>query len=250
MKFTTNELERYSKQIILKNVGISGQQKLASAKVLIIGVGGLGCPLLLYLANSGVLQIGLVDNDKVDLSNLNRQILFNTNDIGKFKVTQAQKFAKKINKKINISVYKEKINLKNIKSIMNKFDIICDCTDNFYSRYLINDFCVKTKKILISSAINKYDGHIFNFDFKKNIPCYRCFMPEIPYLENKCDSEGLLPTVAGIAGIIHANEVIKHILQIKSDLVGNIMIFNTLDLEFRKVKLSRNSRCIANCQKK
>jgi adenylyltransferase/sulfurtransferase len=186
----------------------------------------------------------------VDLSNLNRQILFNTNDIGKFKVVQAKKFVKNINAKINISIYKEKINLKNIKKIINKFDIICDCTDNFYSRYLINDFCVKTKKILISSAINKYDGHIFNFDFRKNIPCYRCFMPEIPYIENKCDSEGLMPTVAGVAGTIHANEVIKSILQIKSDLVGSMMVFDALDLKFRKVKLSKNPRCLANCKKK
>ena len=237
MKFTSNELERYSKQIILKNVGIAGQKKLAIAKVLVVGVGGLGCPLLLYLANSGVLQIGLADNDKVDLSNLNRQVLFNTCDIGKFKVIQAKKFLKKINQK-------------NIKNIIDKFDIICDCTDNFYSRCLINDYCVKTKKILISSAIDKYDGHIFNFDFKKNIPCYRCFMPEIPYLENTCDSEGLIPTVAGIAGTIQANEVIKSILQIKSDLIGSMMIFNAIDLKFRKVKLSRNYKCIANCKQK
>ena len=250
MKFTSNELERYSKQIILKNVGIAGQKKLAIAKVLVVGVGGLGCPLLLYLANTGVLQIGLVDNDKVDLSNLNRQVLFNTCDIGKFKVIQAKKFLKKINKKIDLSIYKKKINQKNIKNIIDKFDIICDCTDNFYSRCLINDYCVKTKKILISSAIDKYDGHIFNFDFKKNIPCYRCFMPEIPYLENTCDSEGLIPTVAGIAGTIQANEVIKSILQIKSDLIGSMMIFNAIDLKFRKVKLSRNYKCIANCKQK
>lgn len=250
MKISRNDSIRYYKQIILKNIGIKGQKKIASAKVLIIGLGGLGCPLLLYLANSGVRNIGLIDEDKVDLSNLNRQILFNTNDIGKFKVIQARKVIKKINKKIKLSIFKEKINPKNIKNILNKFNIICDCTDNFVSRYLINDHCLKMKKILISSAINKYDGHIFNFDFKKNVPCYRCFMPEIPDLKNKCDTEGLLPTLAGIAGTIQANEVIKSILKIKSNLVGKMIIFNVLNLKFRTVKLTKNPKCTFDCKKK
>tara|TARA_X000000368_G_scaffold317313_1_gene254714 strand:- start:180 stop:932 length:753 start_codon:yes stop_codon:yes gene_type:complete len=250
MKISNSDFIRYSKQIILKKIGIKGQKKIATAKVLIIGAGGLGCPMLLYLANSGIRNIGLVDDDKVNLSNLNRQILFNTNDIGKFKVNQAKKVIKKINKKIKLSVFKEKIKIKNVKSILDKFDIICDCTDNFKTRYLINDYCLKMKKILISSAINKYDGHIFNFDFKKNVPCFRCFMPEIPTLENKCDSDGLMPTLAGIAGTIQANEVIKTIIGLKNRLVGKMIIFNTINMKFRIVKLTKNSKCTIDCKKR
>ena len=250
MKISNSDFIRYSKQIILKKIGIKGQKKIASAKVLIIGVGGLGCPMLLYLANSGVRKIGLVDEDKVNLSNLNRQILFNTKDVGKFKVIQAKKVVKKINNKIQLSIFKEKIKAENIKSILDKFDIICDCTDNFETRYLINDYCMKMKKILISSAINKYDGHVFNFDFKKNIPCFRCFMPEIPTLENKCDADGLFPTLAGIAGTIQANEVIKSILGMNNSLNGKMIIFNAMNMKFRVVKLTKNPKCTIDCKKK
>jgi molybdopterin/thiamine biosynthesis adenylyltransferase len=143
MKITNNELRRFSKQIILKEIGIIGQKKIFSSKVLIIGAGGLGCPLIMYLANSGVGHIGVADNDKINLSNLNRQILFTTKDIGKFKVDVAGKAIKNINKKIKIAIYKKNLTKKNIKSILSKFDIICDCTDNFETRYLINDYCLQ-----------------------------------------------------------------------------------------------------------
>jgi len=250
MKISNTDLLRYSKQIILKKVGVVGQKKIFSAKVLIVGVGGLGCPLVLYLTNIGIGNIGIVDHDKVDLSNLNRQILFNQKDVGKFKVIQAKKILKKINNKIKINIYKERIIEKNIKNILNKYDIICDCSDNFSTRYLLNDFCLKNKKILISAAISKFEVHIFNFSFIKNIPCYRCFMPEIPQEENKCDTDGILPTVAGIAGTLQANEVIKSILDKKNELVGKMIVFNTLNLNFRKIKLTKNSNCILNCSKK
>jgi len=249
MKIRSSELLRYSKQIILKKIGIMGQKKISSAKVLIIGVGGLGCPLILYLANTGIGNIGLVDNDKVDLSNLNRQIIFNSSDIGKSKVIQAKKFLKKINKKIKVRIYKDRLTEINSKKILNNYDIICDCSDNFATRYLLNDYSLKNKKILISAAISKFDAHIFNFNFKKNVPCYRCFMPEIPDLDNKCDAEGILPTVAGIAGTLQANEVIKSIIDNKSELNGKMIILNTLNLNFRKIKLSKNSHCIKSCKR-
>ena len=146
MKIINTDLLRYSKQIILKKIGISGQKKIFSTKVLIVGVGGLGCPLALYLANTGIGIIGLVDDDKVDISNLNRQILFNTEDLGKYKVVQAKKFLNKTNKKIKINIYKDRLIKKNINKILNKYDIICDCSDNFTTRYLLNSFCVKKKK--------------------------------------------------------------------------------------------------------
>ena len=247
---SNNDLLRYSKQIILKQVGVLGQKKISSTKVLIVGVGGLGCPVILYLASLGIKNIGIVDHDKVDLSNLNRQILFSTKDIGKFKVDRAKKFFQKVNKKIKINAYKTKIIKNNIQNILNKYDIICDCSDNFTTRYLLNDFCLKNKKILISAAISKFEAHIFNFNFSTNIPCYRCFMPEIPEKENRCDTEGILPTVAGIAGTIQANEVIKSILKNKNELVGKMIVFNTLSLNFRKIKLTKNADCIMNCNKR
>ena len=247
---SNNDLLRYSKQIILKQVGILGQKKISSSKVLIVGMGGLGCPVALYLSNLGIKNIGIVDHDKVDFTNLNRQILFNTKDTGRLKVVQAKKILEKVDRKIKIDVYKEKIVKKNIQNIISKYHIICDCSDNFTTRYLLNDFCLKNKKILISAAISKFEAHIFNFNFSKNVPCYRCFMPEIPEEENKCDSEGILPTVAGIAGTLQANEVVKTILNKKNELVGKMIIFNTLNLNFRKVELTKNSNCIMNCKKK
>ena len=250
MKISNNDFLRYSKQIILKQVGIVGQKKISSSKILIIGMGGLGCPLALYLSNLGIKNIGIVDHDKVDPSNLNRQILFNTKDIGKFKVVQAKKVLQKVNKNIKINIFKEMIVKKNIQNIINKYDIICDCSDNFTTRYLLNDFCLKNKKILISAAISKFEAHIFNFNFNKNIPCFRCFMPEIPEKENKCDAEGILPTVAGIAGTLQANEVVKTILHKKNELVGKMIVFNTLNLNFRKIELTRNTNCILDCKKR
>ena len=250
MKLGSNELLRYSKQIVLKKIGIIGQKKISSARVLVVGVGGLGCPLVIYLANTGIGNIGLIDDDRVDLSNLNRQIIFNNTDVGKPKVIQAKKFLNKVNKKIKVKAYKKRLNEKNIKKILNNYDIICDCSDNFATRYLLNDYSLKNKKILISAAISRFDAHIFNFNFKKNIPCYRCFMPEIPGLDNKCDAEGILPTVAGIAGTLQANEVIKSIIDKKNELVGKMIIFNAISLNFRKVKLTKNSRCIKDCKRK
>jgi len=249
MKIGSRELLRYSKQIILKNIGIAGQKKISSTKVLVVGVGGLGCPLVLYLASTGIGNIGLVDDDRIDVSNLNRQVMFNNGDVGKFKVIQAKKFLNKINKKIKVEIYKTRLNEENIKKILNNYDIICDCSDNFTTRYLLNDYSLKNKKILISAAISKFDTHIFNFNFLKNIPCYRCFMPEIPDDENKCDTDGILPTVAGIAGTLQANEVIKSILNKRSELIGKMIILNALSLNFRKIKLTKNLNCLS-CSKK
>ena len=160
MKISLSQFKRFEKQIILKKIGLAGQKKIFSSNVLIVGLGGLGCPLLTYLAASGVGKIGIVDFDRVEISNLNRQTLFNPNDIGKFKVKQAKQIINKINKKIKIISFQKKLTSRNIKKIFNSFNIICDGTDNYNTRYLINDYCVKNKKILISSAISKFDGHL------------------------------------------------------------------------------------------
>lgn len=247
MKIDIKDYERFNKQIILKKVGVSGQKKIKNAKVLIIGVGGLGCPLLTYLASSGVSNIGIVDNDKVELSNLNRQILFNTSDLGKFKVIQAKSKVKKIYDKIKIETFKERLSIQNIKSIFKNYDIICDGTDNFDTRYLINDYCKQNKKILISAAISKFDGHLFKFDFKNKTPCFRCFMPEKPAVENNCETDGIFSPVAGIIGALQANEVLKTILELKENVSNSILIFNSLKMSLRKIKITYNSHCINKC---
>ena len=248
MKLDTFNLKKFSKQIILKKVGIDGQRKIFKAKVLIIGVGGLGCPIILYLANSGVGNLGIIDDDKIDLSNLNRQILFTRNDIGKFKVDVAKKKIKEIDKKINVKIFKKKINKSNIKNIFRNYDIICDGTDNFTSRYLINDNCLKMGKILISGAVNKFEGHLYKFNFKKKTSCYRCFMPDAPLNnEDGCGAQGIIPPVAGLIGSLQAFEVIKAILDTKPDLSSNILIFDGLKNKIRTIKLPINKQCINKC---
>jgi len=249
MELNIKDFKRFEKQIILKQIGISGQKKIKNSKVLIIGMGGLGCPLLTYLSSAGIANIGIVDHDKVELSNLSRQTLFNISDIGKFKVTQAKKKIKKIYKKINVKIFKTKVSNKNINKILKNYQIICDGTDNFETRYLINDICKKNKKILITAAINKFDGHLLKFNFQKNGPCFRCFMPEKPVQENNCGSDGVFTPIAGILGSLQANEVLKTILQLQDDINNNILIFNSLKTTLRKVKINSNSSCLNKCKK-
>ena len=249
MELTFNDFKTFEKQIILKKIGISGQKRIKNSRVLIIGMGGLGCPLLTYLASAGVGNLGIIDHDKVEFSNLNRQTLFNLSDIGKFKVVQAKKKIDKIFKAIKVKKFKVKKEKKNIKKILKGYEIICDGTDNFDTRYLINDECKKNKKILISAAISKFDGQVFKFNFKKKGSCLRCFMPERPEQENNCGSEGIFSPVAGILGSLQANEVLKTILNLKDDLNNNILLFNALKSSLRKIKINSNPSCLNKCQK-
>ena len=250
MRQETENILKFSKQIILKKIGVVGQKKIFRSKVMIIGMGGLGCPLVQYLATSGIGNIGLVDHDRVEISNLSRQILFNKQDIGKYKVISAKKKIGKISKKINISTFVKKLDKNNIKLILKDYDIICDGTDNYQTRYLINDYCLKNKKILISAAISKFSGHVFKFNFKKKIPCFRCFMPEIPSSALNCETDGVISTIGGIIGTMQANEVIKTIVGLKDDLNGNMLVYDSLKNELRKIKLTKNSDCILECKKK
>ena len=249
MDLNLKDFRRFEKQIILKKVGISGQKKIKNSKILIIGMGGLGCPLLTYLASAGINNIGIVDYDKIENNNLNRQTLFNSSDIGKFKVTQAKIKINKIYKSIKIKTFKYKILKKNIKKIFKNYEIICDGTDNFETRYLINDECKKNKKILISAAISKFDGQLFKFNFKKKGSCFRCFMPIKPNLEKNCGAEGIFPPVAGILGSLQANEVLKTILEFKDDLNNSILVFNSLKTSLRKIKIPPNPICLNKCRK-
>ncbi len=248
MDLNIKDFRRFEKQIILKKVGIKGQKKILKSRVLIIGMGGLGCPLLTYLSASGVGTIGIVDHDKVEISNLNRQTLYTTKDIGKFKVVQAKKNVTRMNKKIKIITYRKKITALNIRSIIRNFNIICDGTDSFETRYLINDQCKKSKKILISAAISKFDGHLYKFNFKKKGSCYRCLMPEKPSMINNCETEGIFSPVAGILGSLQANEVLKTILEFKDNLVNQMVIFDSIKTHFRTVKLNCDPNCKNKCK--
>jgi len=239
-------IERYSRQIVLKDIGILGQKKILSSKVLIIGAGGLGSPVAEFLSRAGIGSLGIVDDDRVSLSNLHRQSLYNTSDIGKFKVKIARDKIKKINPNTKITIYKIRLNNENFKKIINNYDYIIDGSDNFTTKFLLNDFCLKFKKVLVTGAISKFDGHIFTFNFKdKRIPCLRCFFQESNISDNllSCESEGILGTVAGIVGIILANEVLKKILNIGTGLDGYIFILDLLHLNFRKVKLKKRKNC-------
>ena len=239
-------IERFSRQIVLKDIGILGQKKILSSKVLIIGAGGLGSPVAEFLSRAGVGSIGVVDDDKVSLSNLHRQSLYNTSDIGKFKVKIAKDKIKKINPNTKVTIYKIRLNNNNFKKIINDYDYIVDGSDNFTTKFLLNDYCLKFKKILITGAISKFDGHIFTFDFRnKKTPCLRCFFQVSNILDDllDCESEGILGTVAGIVGTIQANEVLKKILNIGLGLDGYIFILDLLHLNFRKVKLRKRKDC-------
>ena len=244
MNLTLNkkQIERFSRQIILKDIGTIGQKKIIKSKVLIIGMGGLGCPVAEFLARAGVGFIGIIDSDNVDLSNIHRQSLYDINDLKKSKVVAAKKKLKKINSGIKVRSYKIRLNKLNYSKIIKEYDYIVDGSDNFKTKFLINDFCKVSKKFLVSGAISKFDGHVFTFDFKnKNTPCIRSFFQEDKISDDilNCEYEGILGTVAGIIGTIQANEILKKILNIGKNLNGYILILDLLNLNFRKVKLNK-----------
>ena len=214
--------------------------------MLIIGAGGLGCPIADYLSRAGVGTIGIADYDKVSLSNIHRQSLYDSMDVGKFKVNVLKQKIKSINPLIKIKIFKKKITDKNLNNIIKSFDIIVDGTDNFKTKFLLNEYSIKYKKILIVGAISKFDGHVFTFNFKnKKTPCLKCFYQSEPSDEIlNCEAEGILGPVAGIIGNIQSNEVLKKILNIGKDLSGSILIINLRSLNFRKVKFSKKKNCI------
>jgi len=242
-------IERFSRQIILKDIGIVGQKKILSSKVLIIGAGGLGCPVAEFLSRAGIGTIGIIDDDKVSLSNVHRQSLFQTSDVGKSKVKVVKNKVKLINSNTKVKIYKFRLNNINFKKIINQYDFVVDGSDNFKTKFLLNDFCLKFKKFLVTGAVNRFDGHIFTFDFKnKKIPCLRCFFQESEISDDllNCESEGILGTVAGIVGIIQANEILKKILSIGENLNSCILILDLLNLNFRKVKIKKRKKCLCN----
>ncbi len=245
-KLNKDQIERFSRQIILKNVGILGQKKIINSKVLIVGMGGLGCPAAEFLARAGVGSIGIIDFDKVDLSNIHRQSLYNTNDLNKFKVDVAKKKLNQINPNTKVISYKIRANKNNFKKILKDYTHIIDGSDNFKTKFLINDLCNLSKKFLVTGAISKFDGHVFTFNFKdlKN-PCLRCFFQENEISDDilNCEYDGVLGNVAAVVGAIQANEILKQILNIGKNLNKFILILDLLNLNFRKVKIKKRKQC-------
>jgi len=237
-----DQIERYSRQIVLKNIGASGQKKIIQSKILIVGMGGLGCPVAEFLVRAGAGLLGIVDSDNIDLSNIHRQSLYNMSDLRKSKVYVAKNKLKKINPDVKINCYKIRLNKNNYQKIIKNYDYIIDGSDNFKTKFLVNDFCKKNKKILVTGAISKFDGHIFTFDFKnKKTACIRNFFQENEISDEilNCEFDGVLGTVAGMVGVLLANEILKKILNIGKNLDGYILIVDFLSLNFRKVKLNK-----------
>ena len=241
-KLNKKEIEKFSRQIILRNIGALGQKKIQGAKGLIIGMGGLGCPAAEFLTRSGIGTLGLADYDKVDLSNIHRQILYSEKDINKSKVKISKKKLNEINPKIRINIFDYKLDKIKLNKIIKDYDYIIDGTDNFESKFLINDLSLKYKKFLVAGAISKFDGHIFNFDFEiKNNPSLRDFYQEDVVTNDilNCEYDGILGTVAGIVGTTQANEILKKILNIGQNLNGFVLILDLLNLSIRRVKLRK-----------
>ena len=248
LRLNKNQIERFSRQIILKNIGSLGQKKIIQSKVLIVGMGGLGCPVAEFLTRAGIGSLGIIDSDNVDLSNIHRQSLYDINDLKKSKVIAAQKKLKKINSKTKIQCHKIRLNKNNFNKILEKYDYVVDGSDNFKTKFLLNKFSIKCKKKLIIGAISKFDGHVFSFDFnnKKN-PCLKCFYQSDPSDEVlNCETEGIIGPLAGIVGNIQSVQVLKSILNIKDDFYGKILIMNFKSLNFRKVKFNKKKNCVCS----
>lgn len=247
MKFSEEQIKRYARHIVLPEVGGTGQEKLINAKVLVIGAGGLGAPLLMYLAAAGVGTLGVVDDDTVDLSNLQRQVIHATDRIGMPKVKSAGEAVTAINPNVSFVPHSTRLRADNVRDLFSAYDIVADGSDNFDTRFLVNDACHLAGKTLVSGAILRFEGQIATFrsgrDDKK--PCYRCLYRDKPPsgLVPSCAESGVLGALAGTVGSLQAVEVLKEILQLGDTLSGFLMIYDALAAEFRKIKLPRDPTC-------
>ena len=236
---TLEEEERYKRHLTLKEIGFKGQLKLKNSSVICIGAGGLGSSVLLYLAAAGIGRIGIVDNDQVDKSNLQRQIIHDTNTIGNLKIDSARERIKKFNPNIKVLTFNERIKPENIINIIDEFDIICDCSDNFGTRYLINDACLMLDKPLVFGSVQGFEGQISVFNLNKDSPNLRDLIPESPSKEiiPSCEEFGVVGVSTGLIGVLQVNEILKIILKKGEILDGKIMIFNLLNMNIRTLNL-------------
>jgi len=244
---TDAQLERYARHVILDAVGEAGQVKLLSARVLVVGAGGLGAPLLLYLAGAGIGTIGIVDNDIVERSNLQRQVIYGEADLGAPKVAAARQRLVALNPDLRIEIHRENLQETNADRLVGAYDLIADGSDNFATRYLLNDACHRHGKTLVSAALWRFDGQLSTF--KSHLgpphPCYRCLFPTPPAegLVPRCEEAGIFGAVAGVMGSLQAGEVIKEILDIGETLSGRLLIYDGQGTAFRSIAIKRNSDC-------
>jgi adenylyltransferase/sulfurtransferase len=245
MDFTETQIQRYSRHIILSDVGGKGQKKLSHAKVLLIGAGGLGSPAGLYLAAAGIGTIGLVDGDVVDLSNLQRQILHSTATVGTPKVESGRKTLAALNPEITIKTYQMTVDADNIMGLLADYDLVLDGSDNFATRFLVNDACFFAKKTLISASMFRFEGQLTTIKPHAGYPCYRCLYPEPPPagLVPNCQEAGVLGVLAGTMGVLQASEAIKEILGIGETIADRLLIYDALEMKFRKVSRPKDPAC-------
>lgn len=250
MDLNDDELLRYSRQIMLPQIGIEGQQKIHQSKVLLFGVGGLGSPVAMYLVASGIGELTLVDPDAVDLTNLQRQILHGTNDVGKDKVSSAKQTLADINPQTNIRTVNEILTGERLEEEIKRSNIVVDATDNFQSRFAINTVCVKTKTALVTGAAIRFEGQVSVFDMQESSACYHCLFPNIgsgqDELEESCAETGILGSVTGLIGSIQATEVIKLVANVGQILSNKLLLIDALNLEWHSVKIKKDPKC-ATC---
>lgn len=241
---TDQELKRYSRHLVIPDVGIEGQHKLKAAKVLIVGAGGLGSPIGMYLAAAGVGKLGIIDYDTVNISNLQRQVIYSIDDVGKKKTDAMKHKLQKINPDIEIEAYDVKLSSENALVIIKEYDVIADGSDNFATRYLVNDACAILGKPDVYGSILRFEGQVTVFDSKKG-PCYRCLYPEppVPGSIPTCEEAGVLGVLPGIIGSMQANEVIKYIIGKGELLVGRLMMFDALKMTFKEITLKKDKNC-------
>ncbi|MEK6646499.1 MAG: molybdopterin-synthase adenylyltransferase MoeB [Candidatus Firestonebacteria bacterium] len=244
IELTDEQIERYSRQIILPEIGGKGQKKLLNAKVLVIGCGGLGSPCAYYLAAAGIGKIGLVDSDDVELNNLQRQIIHSTKTVGKPKADSAKEKLVELNPDVEVIVHKLRLTSENILDVIKDYDVVVDGSDNFPTRYLVNDACVLAGKPLMHAGILKFDGQAMTI-LPKEGPCYRCLFssPPPPGTVPSCQEAGILGVVAGILGLVQANEVLKYILACGELLTGKLFVFNALSMKTRILTIRRDKNC-------
>jgi adenylyltransferase/sulfurtransferase len=245
LSFSETEIQRYSRHILLPEVGGTGQAKLRAARVLIVGAGGLGSPLVLYLAAAGIGQITIVDDDVVELSNLQRQVVHQTGSLGQSKAESAAAAARAINPLINLIPLAQRLSVRNALTLIAEHDIVCDGTDNFASRFLLADACFFARRTLVSAAVLRFEGQLSVFKPHQNGPCYRCLYPHAPPdgLVPSCGEAGVLGAVTGVMGTLQATEVIKEVLGVGESLSGRLLIWDALAMRFRDMRFPRAADC-------
>ena len=247
MELSEEQFQRYARHLILDEVGEEGQERLLSSRVLVIGAGGLGSPLLLYLAAAGVGTLGLIDSDRVDLTNLQRQIVHATERVGVHKTDSARATLAAINPEVRVETHSFRLDAGNAKALIGAYDLVADGSDNFATRYLLNDLCFHLKKPLVSAALSPFEGQLSTFRpyLGEGHPCYRCLFrePPPPDMVPRCETAGILGAVAGVLGTLQAVEVLKELLGIGESLSGTLLLYDALGARFQRVRIPRDPAC-------